>query len=441
MAELSELVPHIWLDFQQMAEFEKHPVIVVEGDGIRVRTADGRELIDGIAGAVVNGLGYRNERVQRAMKEQIDRLLWWPVLHSTTEPALRLAAKLAQLLPGDLDRAFLLSGGSEATECAMKMARQYHLQTGHPEKYKVIGRHWGYHGSTKGALSASGVADKKKFLPFLEGYIHALLPYCYRCPFGETDPDTCARQCVEQIEWMIRMEGRETVSAVIVDPVMGAAGVLVPPRDYYQRLREICDRNDVLLIFDEVMTGFGRLGEWFACQYYDVVPRGAPAGLRRRPGGHRGARTAGSHRPCPGDGRADGGRPGGDGHAFRLHRRRPGGGDDLGGGVRPGPGHQGAVRPEGSAGPEGGPGRVRRAEPDPEGVPARGPALAGAGGDGGGYRRDRDAVREGSAERHRTVNRGSRGRMGKEREAATPASDRRSFGPRAAPGTGPSPGR
>lgn len=269
---LADMVKHIWLDFKQMAEFENDPLIVVSGDGIRVQTLEGRELIDGISGAVVTGLGYRNARVEQAMKEQVDKLLFWPILNGTTEPALRLAARLAGLLPGDLNRAFLLSGGSEATECALKMARQYHIQTGNPRKYKVISRYWAYHGSTKGALSASGVGDKRKFDPFLEGYLHALPPYCYKCPFGQPGPDRCHLECADHIERMIQMEGRETVAAVIVDPVMAAAGVLVPPKGYYRRLREICDENQVLLIFDEVLTGFGRLGEWFASNYYEVVP-------------------------------------------------------------------------------------------------------------------------------------------------------------------------
>lgn len=269
---ITDLVKHIWLDFQQMAEFEKNPLIVKSGEGIRVRTVDGRELIDAISGAVVTGLGYRNAHVEQVMKEQVDKLLFWPILHGTTEPALRLAARLAELLPGDLNRAFLLSGGSEATECALKMSRQYHIQTGNPRKYKVISRYWAYHGSTKGALSASGVADKRKFDPFLEGYVHALPPYCYKCPFGQPGPDRCHLECADQIERMIQMEGRDTVAAVIVDPVMAAAGVLVPPKGYYRRLREICDENQVLLIFDEVLTGFGRLGEWFASDYYEVLP-------------------------------------------------------------------------------------------------------------------------------------------------------------------------
>ena len=163
---LREGVKHTWLDFQQMQEFEKDPMIVSEGNGIRVRTIDGREYIDAISGAIVTGIGYSNDEVRKAIKEQADQLCWWPVLHATTPPAVNLSKKLAELLPGNLDTVFLLSGGSEATECAMKMARQYHIQTGNPLKNKVVSRYWAYHGSTKGALSASGVGDKIRFDPF-----------------------------------------------------------------------------------------------------------------------------------------------------------------------------------------------------------------------------------------------------------------------------------
>jgi taurine-pyruvate aminotransferase len=272
-AALRELVPHVWLDFQQMDEFQRYPLIVTGGHGIYATTSDGRTLMDGISGAAVTSLGYGDAAVAEAMKDQIDRFLFWPPLHGTNEPALRFAAKLCELLPGDINRAFLLSGGSEATECAFKMARQYHAQTGNPGKYKVIGRYWGYHGSTMGALSASGVPDKRGFGPFLTGYLQAQAPYCYRCPFGHQGVgESCCLAGVEQIDQMIRYEGRETVSAVIVDPVMAAAGILVPSKAYYQRLREICDEHNVLLIFDEVLTGFGRLGTWFAADHYEVLP-------------------------------------------------------------------------------------------------------------------------------------------------------------------------
>lgn len=270
--ELRQLVPHIWLSFQQMAEFEKDPLIIVGGTGVWARTADGRTLLDGVASAAVSALGYGNQQVQQAMKEQIDQMLFCPTLQATNEPALRLAARLASLLPGDLNRAFLTSGGSEATECAMKLARQYHIQTGNPGKYKIIGRYRSYHGTTVGALGASGTPLGWFFDSWSNGFLHALPPTCHHCPFGQPGPDHCHLECVEQIDAMIRYEGPGTVAAVIVDPVMAGAGVLVPRPDYYSRLREICDEHEVLLIFDEVLTGFGRLGQWFACDYYRVLP-------------------------------------------------------------------------------------------------------------------------------------------------------------------------
>lgn len=264
-------VRHIWLDFQQMALFERDPLIIVEARGLRVRTDDGREFIDAIGGAMVSTLGYGDEVVRRAMRASVDRLDFWSVLHATTPAAIALARRLAELLPGDLNTAFLLTGGSEATETAMKIARQYHRNRGEGTRFKVISRYWSYHGATLGALAASGVGDRRKFEPLPQGFMHVPPPYCYRCPFGKT-PDSCQVECAEAVAEVVRYEGRESVSAVIADPVMAAAGVLVPPKAYYRRLRQICDDNGILLVFDEVLTGFGRLGTLFAADYYETVP-------------------------------------------------------------------------------------------------------------------------------------------------------------------------
>jgi adenosylmethionine-8-amino-7-oxononanoate aminotransferase len=268
---LEECVKNIWLSFQQMQKFEKNPVIICEGEGIRVKAIDGKEYIDGISGAVVTGIGYSNQNVKEAMKKQIDELCWWPMLHATNPPAVKLARKLAELLPGALNHVFLLSGGSEATECAMKMARQYHMQTGNPLKTKIISRYMAYHGSTKGAQSASGVGGGLRFEPLLAGYVHVFPPYCYRCPYGQNFGQ-CNFECAQAVESMIRFEGRQAVSAVIIDPIMAAGGIIVPPKEYHQIIRDICDRTGVLLIFDEVLTGFGRTGYLFACDYYEVIP-------------------------------------------------------------------------------------------------------------------------------------------------------------------------
>jgi adenosylmethionine-8-amino-7-oxononanoate aminotransferase len=271
LEQYKENVQCVWLDFMQMEQFRRHPLIIVQGEGIRCRSIEGKEYLDAIAGASVTSIGYNNRVVSEAIKRQADDLLFWPILHATTIPAVRLAHRLAELLPGDLNNAFLLSGGSEATECAMKMARQYHVNLGYPLRNKVVSRYWSYHGSTKGALSASGVADKQLFDPFLAGFIHVLPPYCYRCPFGQM-PESCNVECARAIDWTLRLEGRGTVAAVIADPIMAAAGVIVPPKAYYKIIREACDRSGTLLIFDEVLTGFGRTGHLFAADMYEVLP-------------------------------------------------------------------------------------------------------------------------------------------------------------------------
>lgn len=267
---LEEWVKYIQLDFMQMEEFIKRPLIFNKGRGVYLEDIHGRKFIDGIAGVLVTHLGYGNKTAIKAIKDAADGLLFWPKLKSTTPLAVRLAKRLAELLPGDLNVSFLASGGAEVTEAAMKLARQYHVQMGNSMRYKIIARHWSYHGATKGALSASGV-NKGKFEPLAIGYIHVLPPYCYRCPFGQRRED-CNLECVHAIDWEITMEGRDLISAVIVDPIMAACAGIVPRRDYYKVLREVCDKHGVLLIFDEVITGFGRLGEMFACDLYDVIP-------------------------------------------------------------------------------------------------------------------------------------------------------------------------
>ena len=264
-------VRHIWLDFQQMTDFERDPIIVSGGKGLRVQTTDGREFIDAIGGAMVSTLGYGDEGIRQAMHAAIDRQDFWPMLHSTTPAALRLAARLAELLPDALNTTFFVCGGSEATETAMKMARQFHRNAGRSTRYKVISRYSSYHGATLGAMAASGLKDRVSFEPLPLGFNHVPPPFCYRCPWGKR-PESCNVECADAVGAAIHDEGRETVAAIIVDPIMAGAGVLVPPKAYYRRLREIADRTGVLLIFDEVLTGFGRTGYMFAADYYEVTP-------------------------------------------------------------------------------------------------------------------------------------------------------------------------
>jgi adenosylmethionine-8-amino-7-oxononanoate aminotransferase len=269
----ANVIPSLFLDFMQMQEFAKDPLIFTEARGSRLITSDGREFIDGLSGVFVTSLGQGNQAVITAMTEQLKRLSFAPPLHGTTPPALELTQLLLKLAPEGVTAVKLLSGGSEATEAAMKLARQYHKQSGNPRKYKIISRYGAYHGATMGALSAGGGRERKAvFEPLGVGFIHVHPPYCYRCPFDQRYP-SCGRTCVELIERTIVAESPDTVAAVIVEPIsISAAGFMVPPPDYLKRLREICDRHDVVLIYDEIITGFGRLGTMFASEYFGAAP-------------------------------------------------------------------------------------------------------------------------------------------------------------------------
>jgi adenosylmethionine-8-amino-7-oxononanoate aminotransferase len=268
-----QTLPHLFLDFMQMREFAKDPLIFVSGEGIRLTDNAGRRYIDGLSGVFVSSLGHGNVPVIEAMAEQARQLAFAPPLHSTTLPALKLTELLLRIAPEGVGAVKLLSGGSEATESAMKLARQYHQQTGHPRKYKIISRYGSYHGGTMGALSAGGGRDRKSvYEPLGVGFVHVHPPYCFRCPFDQTYPG-CGRTCVTLLERTIEAEDPETVAAVIAEPIsISSAGFVVPPPDYLPRLREVCTRHNVVLIYDEIVTGFGRLGTMFGSEHFAAPP-------------------------------------------------------------------------------------------------------------------------------------------------------------------------
>jgi adenosylmethionine-8-amino-7-oxononanoate aminotransferase len=270
---MSEDLTRIVLDFMQMRAFAQDPFLFSEGEGIRVRDVNGKEYIDGLSGVFVNSLGYGNAAVIDAMTAQLQRLHFAPPLHGTTPVAVELVNAVLQFAPPRMGAVKLLSGGSEATEAAMKLSRQYHQQSGHPRKFKIIAKYGGYHGATMGALSASGGWERKSvFEPLVAGFLHVHPPYCYRCPFDKVYP-SCAITCARLIERTIVAEDPETVAAVIMEPIsISSAGFVVPPPEFFQILRETCDKYGVLLIFDEIITGFGRLGTPFAANYYGVAP-------------------------------------------------------------------------------------------------------------------------------------------------------------------------
>lgn len=246
----------------------------VAGDGCYLIDASGKRYFDGSGGAAVFCLGHSNERVKQAIKNQVDALAYAHTSFFTTDPAEELADMLATHAPGDLDRVYFVSGGSEAVEAAIKLARQYHVENGEPERRHLIARRQSYHGNTLGALAAGGNAwRRQQFSPLLID-VHHIAP-CYE--YAErTEAETLeayAARTANELELEIQRLGPETVMAFIAEPVVGATIGAVPAvGDYYKRIREICDRHGVLLILDEVMCGMGRTGHLFACEADGIVP-------------------------------------------------------------------------------------------------------------------------------------------------------------------------
>lgn len=246
---------------------------IIRGEGVYLYDADGRRYLDGSGGAIVVTVGHGVPEIAEAIRDQAARLAY---VHGTefTSPAVEaLAAELAKRAPVEDARLYLVSGGSEATETAIKLARQYQLARGEPGRHKVIFRWPSYHGATLGALAISGRPTMRaSFLPLLAAMPHIPAPYAYRCTLRGCGP-VCSLECCRALEDKLVEEGPETVAAFVCEPVIGAsAGAVVPPPDYYGIVREICDRRGILFIADEVMSGMGRTGRWFAIEHWDVRP-------------------------------------------------------------------------------------------------------------------------------------------------------------------------
>ena len=256
----------------QMAEWSKRPLIMARAEGLHYWDVNGKRYLDGLSGIYVVSVGHGNRRVIDAVRRQLETLHFSPPMHGTNPVAVRLANLLAELAPGDLSAVKFQCGGSEVTEAAIKLARQYHKVTGSPGKYKVIARYLSWHGSTLGALSASGLKSRRTVNePLAPGFLHVFPPTCYRCPFGKRYPD-CGITCATIVEDVIAMEDPATVAAVIVEPIGHTGGIIDPPPEYLPILREVCDRNGILLIFDEIITGIGRTGHLFAAETFGVTP-------------------------------------------------------------------------------------------------------------------------------------------------------------------------
>jgi beta-alanine--pyruvate transaminase len=270
---LRDLTRHVMVDFTQMKTFSADPLIVSGSDGIHLVDVEGRRYIDGISGVFAVSLGHGNEEVIEAIARQLRRVAFSSPIMSTTDRTIELAATLRRLSGGRVEVVKQLTNGSESTETALKMARQYHRQNGEGTRYKVISFYNAYHGASMGALAATGWQHlRAPYEPLVPGFVHAQPPIpgvCRRCPPGAA---ACGADCAAAIRELIELEGRSTVAAVILEPVMLTAGVWAPSPEYFAALRHICDETGVLLIFDEMVTGFGRLGEWFAADLNGVWP-------------------------------------------------------------------------------------------------------------------------------------------------------------------------
>ncbi|MBW5448586.1 aspartate aminotransferase family protein [Cohnella sp. CFH 77786] len=243
------------------------------GQGAYLYDEDGKPYLDACSGAVTAGIGHGVEEIVEAMREQAGKVSFVYRSQFTSEPAERLAKRLSDAAPGGGYWSFFVNSGSEATETAMKIAIQHWQERGKPEKTVILSRRMSYHGITLGALSMSGhPVRRRRFEPLLEEWPLVAPPYCYRCPMGRTFPE-CMLACADDLEAAIRRIGSEHIAAFIAEPVVGAAGgAVVPPDGYYRKVKEICERNEILFIADEVMTGIARTGKLFGIEHWGVEP-------------------------------------------------------------------------------------------------------------------------------------------------------------------------
>jgi len=266
---------NLWLHMSRMGAYSdtNEIPIMVRGEGTRVYDANGTEYFDGLSGLFTNMLGHGRADIGAAAAEQISTLAFFPLWTYAHPTAISLAEKLASLAPGDLNRVFFTTGGGEAVESAWKLARQYHKMRGDIDRYKVISRDIAYHGTTMGALTITSLeAYRKPFEPLVPGAVKVPTTNFYRAPQHGDDLDAYGLWSAQQIEEAILREGADTVAAVFLEPVQNAGGCFTPPPGYWQQVREICDRYGVILVSDEVICAFGRLGTWFGGQKYDYVP-------------------------------------------------------------------------------------------------------------------------------------------------------------------------
>ena len=265
---------HLWMHFTRMSSYDKADVpIIVKGEGAYIWDSNGKRYLDALAGLFVSQLGHGRTELAEAAARQAQTLAFMPLWSYAHPNAIELAQRVASYAPGDLNRVFFTTGGGEAVETAWKLAKQYFKMTGRPGKHKVISRAIAYHGTTQGALSITGLpALKAPYEPLVPSTFRVPNTNIYRATLHGDDPEAFGRWAADQIAVAIENEGADTVAAVFLEPVQNAGGCFPPPPGYFQRVREICDEYDVLLVSDEVICAFGRLGHMFGAERYGYQP-------------------------------------------------------------------------------------------------------------------------------------------------------------------------
>ncbi len=265
---------HLWMHFTRMSAAPDQEIpVIVRGEGVWVYDQNGKRYLDGLSGLFTSQIGHGRTELAEAAARQASTLAYFPVWSYAHPTAVELAARIADLTPGDLNRIFFTGGGSEAVESAWKLARQYFRVTGQPERTKVVSRNIAYHGATMGALSITGLPEiKTPFEPLVPGSVRVPNTNFYRAPYFGDDLEAFGRWAADAIEQAILMEGAETVAAVFLEPVQNAGGCFPPPPGYFPRVREICDRHGVLLVSDEVICAWGRLGHYFGSERFGYQP-------------------------------------------------------------------------------------------------------------------------------------------------------------------------
>lgn len=265
---------HLWMHFTRHSSYADADVpIIVRGEGAYIYDAQGKKYLDGLAGLFVSQLGHGRTELAEAAAQQAQELAFHPLWSYAHPSAIRLAERIAGYAPGDLNRVFFTTGGGEAVESAWKLAKNYFKLTGKPMKHKVLSRSIAYHGTTQGALSITGLPPlKQQFEPLVPSTFRVPNTNIYRAPIHGDDPEAFGRWAADQIAVQIENEGPDTVAAVFLEPVQNAGGCFPPPPGYFQRVREICDEYDVLLVSDEVICAFGRLGHMFGAERYGYQP-------------------------------------------------------------------------------------------------------------------------------------------------------------------------